>query len=65
METKAVTLKNPRTGEIWICDNFSNRRTIDGNIFVEVHKQHAERPVWIALSALVRVKSTDTSSVGG
>ena len=37
MKTKSVTLSNPRTGEVWVCENFDNRRCVDGVDFVEVH----------------------------
>lgn len=56
---KYTTLKNPRTGEIWICENLENRRRIDGQDFVEVHKPNSPRTVWIILENLVKIKNTD------
>jgi hypothetical protein len=56
MKTNNVTLKNPRTGEVWICENLNQKRIVDGIEFVEVHKPENSRMVWINLSNLVKVK---------
>ena len=53
---KPVKLSNPRTGEVWICEDFRNRRTVDGAEFIEVHRDGSNRKVWIALDALVKAK---------
>lgn len=55
MKTKNVLLKNPRTGEIWLCEDFTNRRMVDGTEFVEVRLPTSSRPVWMSLDALVKV----------
>jgi hypothetical protein len=65
MKTKEVTLKNPRTGEIWICEDYSNRRKVDGSEFVEVRQPGAGRKVWMSLSALVKAKDSDLKSIRG
>lgn len=53
---KPVKLSNPRTGEIWICEDFRNRRVVDGAEFIEVHRDGNSRKVWIKLDALVKAK---------
>lgn len=65
MKTKQVVLKNPRTGEIWICEDYLNRRKVDDSDFVEVHQPGATRRVWMALSALVKAKDSDLKTVRG
>lgn len=56
IKRKPVRLSNPRTGEVWICPDFVNRRTVDGVEFVEVHKPDSSRMVWINLNTVVRSK---------
>ena len=56
MKTKVVTLTNPRTGDVWVCENFDNRRRVDGVDFVEVHRPGNARMVWMNLENLVKVK---------
>lgn len=58
---KPVKLSNPRTGEVWICENFDNRRKVDGIEFVEVHRPENSRAVWINLTTLVKVKEPKLS----
>lgn len=53
---KVVKLANPRTGEVWICEDLRNRRTVDGDEFIEVHRDGSNRKVWIKLDALVKAK---------
>ena len=53
---KAVTLKNPRTGEVWVCPDYTKRRTVDGVEFVEVVKPGTNRTLWISLAVLVKTK---------
>lgn len=53
---KSVKLANPRTGEVWICEDFKQRRTVDGDEFIEVHREGSSRKVWIKLDALVKAK---------
>lgn len=49
---KQVTLSNPRSGELWLCDDYNTRRKIDGNEFVEVHKPQYPRRVWININTV-------------
>ena len=65
MKPKQVVLKNPRTGEIWICEDYSNRRKVDGSEFVEVRQSGAGRKVWMSLSALVKAKDSDLKTIKG
>ena len=60
-ETKprTVTLENPKNSELWLCDDFTKRRHIDGVEFVEVHKPDNARRVWINLGT-VQVKKART-----
>lgn len=53
---KPVKFSNPRTGEIWICEDVSNRKKVDGKDFIEVCMPNHTRKVWISLDALVKVK---------
>lgn len=57
MKTRIATFINPRTKEIWICDNIRQRRMVDGVEFVEVHKQNSSRLVWINLENLIKIKN--------
>jgi hypothetical protein len=50
-----VTLENPKNNELWLCDDFTKRRNIDGVEFVEVYKPDNMRRVWINLGS-VKVK---------
>jgi hypothetical protein len=54
-------LKNPRTGEVWVCDNPGNKRVVDGVDFIEVHQPGSSRLLWIAESALVKVRTAEVS----
>jgi hypothetical protein len=58
---KPVKLSNPRTGEIWICENYENRRKVDGAEFVEVHRPENNRAVWMNIESLVKVKDAKLS----
>lgn len=56
-----MTLRNPRTGEVWVCEDYRKRRNIDGLDFIEVHPPESiNRTVWIALDALAKVKDNKT-----
>lgn len=55
----SVTLKNPRTGELWICEDVTKKRSIDGVDFIQVHGPDNNRLVWIAQSALTRINKQD------
>jgi hypothetical protein len=63
MKAKSVTLSNPRTGEVWVCENFDNRRRVDGVDFVEVHRPDNQRLVWMNLANLVKVKESKSSKM--
>lgn len=52
-----VKLRNPKTMEVWICENFANRRIVDGVEFVEVHKPDNSRMVWINLQTVNKIKN--------
>ena len=58
--TGPVTLANRRTGEIWICESWTARRSVDGVEFVEVHRPDNARTVWMNLETLERVKTQKT-----
>ena len=53
---KPVRLRNIWNNEEFICDDFQNVRTVDGNDFVEVHKENSPRKFWINKAPLVRSK---------
>lgn len=61
MNSKSVKFSNPRTGEIWICENIETRRKIDGADFVEVYRPGFPRKVWMNMSNLVKVQETKKS----
>jgi hypothetical protein len=61
MKAKSVTLANPRTGEMWVCENFDNRRRVDGVDFIEVHRPDNTRLVWMNLANLVKTKLDKTA----
>lgn len=52
-----VTLQNRRTGEVWLCEDYSQRRVVDGVEFIEVHQPSNGRKVWISAGALVKAKA--------
>lgn len=60
--SQEVQLKNPRTGEIWACSDFHQRKIVDGVEFVEVHRPDNARKVWINLTTLVKVKKNNQNS---
>lgn len=51
---KTVMVKNKVTGEQWLCDNWSARRVIDQNTFIEVYKPLSDRKLWININTVVR-----------
>jgi hypothetical protein len=53
-----VKLVNPRTGDIWLCEDYNARRLIDGAQFVEVYKPNTSRRVWMNLDQLNRAMKT-------
>jgi hypothetical protein len=54
---RQVTLENPKNSELWLCDDFTKRRHIDGVEFVEVHQPDSLRKLWINLSTVVVKKA--------
>lgn len=52
---KSVHFTNPRSGEIWICENLSVRRKVDGVDFIEVHRPDNQRMVWMNLNNLKKI----------
>jgi hypothetical protein len=54
---RAVRLKNILSNEIWICDDYTNIREIDGVNFLEVHKENSFRKLWIRKDSLIKVKA--------
>jgi hypothetical protein len=52
IKKRSVTLENPKNKELWLCDDFLNRRVIDGVEFVEVYKPQTTRRMWINLGVL-------------
>lgn len=59
----SVVLKNSRTGEIWVCDNYTVRREIDGAQFIEVHKSDSTRTMWININSVERVRENNQKSL--
>jgi hypothetical protein len=52
---KLVNLRN-RT-EVWLCEDYSNRRQVDGEEFVQVYKPEAPaRQVWVNIKTLEKTK---------
>lgn len=58
---KTVKFTNPRTGEIWICEDLNVRRKVDGVDFVEVHRPDNNRLVWMNLTNLTKIKESSSS----
>lgn len=52
---KFASIRN--SDEIWICEDFSQRKRIDGHEFIFVHKpDQPNRKFWINLNGLVKAK---------
>lgn len=56
-QVKPVLLKNVRTNEIFICDDYKNIKLIDGVEFVQVHKDPNPRQFWMSKSVFEKVKT--------
>jgi hypothetical protein len=55
LPVKLVNLRN-RT-EVWLCEDYYNRRQVDGAEFVQVYKPEAPaRQVWVNINTLERIK---------
>ena len=50
---KSVLLLNRVSGELWLCEDYNQRRVIDDNTFVEVHKPDSSRKLWININTVV------------
>ena len=59
-KNKPVRLKNIRTNEIVICEDYNNIKVIDGVEFVQVHKEGNPRTFLMNKEPLVKIK-TETS----
>lgn len=59
---KPVRLKNLRTNEIFICEDYSNIKVIDGVEFVQVHKEDNQRMFLMNKEHLVREKTDFTKT---
>ena len=57
VDNRALKFVNRRTGEIWICESYQNRRSVDGVEFIEVHRPDSQRTVWMNLETLERVRT--------
>lgn len=62
-KSKTVKLRNARTGEIWICEDYTVRRAIDGAEFIEVHKPDSSRTMWINANSVERVSENTKKSL--
>lgn len=60
---KTVRLRNARTGEIWICEDYWVRRSIDGSEFIEVHKPDSSRTMWINVNSVEQVAENTKKSL--
>lgn len=56
-KNKPITFLNPRTGDVWVCENAMNKRQVDGVEFIEVHKPDNPRMFWVNLTTLVKQKN--------
>lgn len=51
-----VRLKNLLSNETWICEDYSNVKTVDGIEFIEVHKENSQRKFLMNKNSLAKVK---------
>lgn len=56
IKKKPIRLVNNRSGEEWICDDFSTVRYVDGVEFIEVYKENTPRKFWMNKSTLNKIK---------
>jgi hypothetical protein len=54
VKAKSVRLKSILSNETWICEDYTNVRTVDGVEFVEVHKENNPRTFWMNKTSLVK-----------
>jgi hypothetical protein len=57
MQTKSFTYKNNVNHEVWICDDPKKTKTIDGVIYLTVHKADSRRMVMMRKDSLQLVNS--------
>jgi len=55
-KSKKYLLKNIATNEVWICDDYSQTKEIEGTTFIEVHKENQKRKFWIRRDSLAKIK---------
>lgn len=53
-----VKLVNNRSGEEWLCDDYSAVRNVDGVEFIEVYKQANPRKFWMNKGTLIKAKKS-------
>ena len=56
VKKKPLRLVNNRSGEEWLCDDYTAIRYVDGNEFVEVYKENTSRKFWMNKSTLIKAK---------
>jgi uncharacterized cysteine cluster protein YcgN (CxxCxxCC family) len=57
---RPVRLRNLLSNETWICEDYTNVRTVEGVDFVEVHKENSPRVFWMNKTTLVKIKTEST-----
>ena len=56
-ELKSVTLVNPLNSEMWLCDDYSNTKEIDGISYISVYKPESrQRTFLMRKDALKKLK---------
>ena len=56
VKKKPLRLVNNRSGEEWLCDDYTQIRNVDGVEFVEVYKENTQRKFWMNKSTLIKAK---------
>jgi hypothetical protein len=56
VKKKPLRLVNNRSGEEWLCDDYTQIRNVDGVEFVEVYKENTQRKFWMNKSTLNKAK---------
>ena len=55
---KPVRLKNILSNEIWICEDYTKTRTVDGVDFIQVHREsNVQATYWINKHSLAKTKN--------
>jgi hypothetical protein len=55
-KTKPIRLRNILSNEIWICEDYSNIKLVDGVEFIEVHRENNPRKFWMNKTTLIKIK---------